>query len=247
MKSLLRLTVVEMKLYLREPMAAFFTLLYAPMILFLFGFIYGNEPTPFFGGRGFIDSQLPAYMALVIVTVGLMSVPISTASDRENGILKRFHSTPASPAIYLFANIFTYYIMSLMGVTLLFLVGRFIFHAQFEGNIFSILAGFTICALSFFSFGYMIASLAPTARTALAAGMILAFPMMFLSGAAIPLEVLGDKVTNISKYLPLTYVVRLMKGLWVGNSWAAHWLNLIIILGLLVTGAIISTLTFKWE
>jgi ABC-2 type transport system permease protein len=93
----------------------------------------------------------------------------------------------------------------------------------------------------------MIASLAPTARTALAAGMILAFPMMFLSGAAIPLEVLGDKVTNISKYLPLTYVVRLMKGLWVGNSWAAHWLNLIIILGLLVTGAIISTLTFKWE
>jgi len=247
LKSLLRLTVVEMKLYLREPMATFFTLLYAPALLFLFGFIYGNEPTPFFGGRGFIDSQLPAYMALVIVTVGLMSVPISTASDRENGILKRFHSTPASPAIYLFANIFTYYIMSLMGVTLLFLVGRFIFHAQFEGNIFSILAGFTICALSFFSFGYMIASLAPTARTALAAGMILAFPMMFLSGAAIPLEVLGDKVTNISKYLPLTYVVRLMKGLWVGNSWAAHWLNLIIILGLLVTGAIISTLTFKWE
>ncbi|MFZ3387030.1 MAG: ABC transporter permease [Candidatus Hydromicrobium sp.] len=247
MKSLLRLTVVEMKLYLREPMATFFTLLYAPMLLFLFGFIYGNEPTPVFGNRGFIDIMLPAYMALIIVTVSLMSVAISTAEDREKGILKRFHSTPASPAIYLFANIFTYYIMSLMGVTLLFLVGRFIYHAQFEGNIFSILAAFTICALSFFSFGYLIASLAPTARTAQIIGMVLAFPMMFLSGAAMPLEVLGDKVTNISKYLPLTYVVRLMRGLWVGNSWAEHWWNLIIILGLLVAGAIISTLTFKWE
>ena len=93
----------------------------------------------------------------------------------------------------------------------------------------------------------MIASLAPTARTAQIIGMVIAFPMMFLSGAAIPLEVLGDKVTNISKYLPLTYVVRLMKGLWVGHSWAEHWLNLIVILGLLVAGAIISTLTFKWE
>jgi len=236
-----------MKLYLREPMAAFFTLIYAPMILFLFGFIYGNEPTPFFGGHGFIDSQLPAYMALIIVTVGLMSVPISTAEDREKGILKRFHSTPASPAIYLFANIFTYYIMSLMGVTLLFLIGRFIYHAQFEGNIFSIFAAFTICALSFFSFGYMIASMAPTARTAQIIGMVIAFPMMFLSGAAIPLEVLGDKVSNISKYLPLTYVVRLMRGLWFGHSWAEHWLDLIVILGLLVAGAIISTLTFKWE
>ena len=33
----------------------------------------------------------------------------------------------------------------------------------------------------------------------------------------------------------------------VGHSWAEHWWNLIIILGLLVAGAIISTLTFKWE
>jgi ABC-2 type transport system permease protein len=228
-------------------MAAFFTLLYAPMILFLFGFIYGNEPTPFFGNRGFIDSQLPAYMALIIVTVGLMSVPISTAEDREKGVLRRFYSTPTSPATYLFANIFTYYIMSLMGVTLLFLVGRFIYHAQFEGNIFSIFAAFTIGALSFFSLGYMIASLAPTSRTAQITGMVIAFPMMFLSGAAIPLEVLGDKVTNISKYLPLTYVVRLMRGLWIGHSWAEHWLDLIVILGLLVAGVIISTLTFKWE
>lgn len=247
MKSLFRLTVIEMKLYLREPMATFFTLLYAPMLLFLFGFIYGNEPTPFFGGRGFVDSQLPAYIALIIVTVGLMSVPIATSEDREKGILRRFHSTPASPAIYLFANIFTYFIMSLIGVTLLFLVGRFVYNVTFEGNIFSILAGFTICALSFFSFGYLIASLAPTARTAQIIGMVIAFPMMFLSGAAMPIEVLGDKVTNVSKYLPLTYVVRLMKGLWLGHSWAEHWLEIIVILGLLVVGAAISVKTFRWE
>lgn len=247
MRSLFRLTVIQSKLYLREPMATFFTLIYAPMLLFLFGFIYGNEPTPFFGDRGFIDSQLPAYMGLIIVTVGLMSVPISTAEDREKGILKRFHSTPASPAVYLFANIFTYYIMSVIGVILLFLVGKFVYHSQFEGNIFSVLAVFTISALSFFSLGYLIASLAPTGRVAQVTGMVIAFPMMFLSGAAIPLEVLGDKVSNISKYLPLTYVVRLMKGLWVGNSWGEHWLDLIVILGILVVGAIISTLTFRWE
>ena len=134
-----------------------------------------------------------------------------------------------------------------MGVTLLFLVGRFIYHVQYEGNIFSILAGFTICALSFFSFGYLIASLAPTARTAQIIGMVIAFPMMFLSGAGMPLEVLPERVTNISKFLPLYYVVTFMKGLWTGNSWAEHWLEIIVILGLLVVGAAISTKTFRWE
>ena len=126
-------------------------------------------------------------------------------------------------------------------------LGKFVYHAQFEGNIFSVLAAFTISALSFFSFGYLIASIAPTGRVAQVTGMVIAFPIMFLSGAAIPLEVLGDKVSNISKYLPLTYVVRLMKGLWAGNSWGEHWLDLIVILGVLVVGAIISTITFRWE
>ena len=228
-------------------MATFFTLLYAPSILLLFGFIWGNEPNPGFGGYGFIDSQLPAYIGLIIITVGLMSVPIATAEDREKGILKRFHSTPLSPAFYLFANIFTYFFMALIGVILLLIVGIFVYNARFEGNIFSLLAGFTISSLSFFSFGYLIASLSPTARVAQITGMVMAFPMMFLSGAAIPLEVLGDKVTNISKYLPLTYVVRFMKGLWIGNSWGEHWLDLAVILGLLVVGAIVSTITFRWE
>ena len=154
MKSLLRLTAVELKLYLREPMAVFFTLAYAPMILLLFGFIYGNEPSPFFGNRGFVDIAIPSYIGLIIVSVGLMSVPIATAEDREKGVLRRFYSTPASPAVYLFSNIFVYYLMTLAGVILLFIAGKLLFNTRFDGNIFSVLAGFTICTLSFFSFGY---------------------------------------------------------------------------------------------
>jgi ABC-2 type transport system permease protein len=188
LKSFFKLTFVELKLYLREPMATFFTLAYAPMILFLFGFIYGNDPTPFFGGYGFIDIAVLSYIGLIIASVGLMSVPISTAEDREKGILRRFRTSPISPTTYLFANVLVYVIMTLFGVLLLFLVGRFVYKASFEGNFFSVLGGLIISMLSFFSFGYLVASVAPTARTAQVIGMVLAFPMMFLSGAGIPLR-----------------------------------------------------------
>lgn len=247
MKSLLRLTVVQLKLYLREPMAVFFTLAYAPMILILFGFIYGNEPSPFFGNRGFVDIAIPSYIGLIIVSVGLMSVPIATAEDREKGILRRFFSTPASPGVYIFSNVFVYYLMSLAGVILLFIAGKFIYNARFDGNIFSVLAGFTICALSFFSFGYLIASLSPTARTAQVTGMIIAFPLMFLSGAAIPMEVLPEKIINVSKYLPLYHVVTFMRGLWAGNSWGEHVVEMLVLLGVLAAGAAVSIKTFRWE
>jgi ABC-2 type transport system permease protein len=236
-----------MKLYLREPMAAFFTLAYAPMILFIFGFIYGNEPTPFFGGRGYIDIAVPSFIGLIIVSVGLMSVPISTSEDRDKGILRRFHSTPVSPVIYQFANILVYYLMTLFGVVILFLIGKFAYGASFEGNYLSVFGGFTLAALSFFAFGYLIASISPNARTSQVIGMVISFPMMFLSGAAIPLEVLPDSVQNISRFLPLYHIVTFMRGLWIGENWSAHYIEIYVLVGLLVVGSAISTKIFRWE
>ena len=71
MKSLLKMTWVEAKLFLREPVGAFFTLAFPLMMLFLFGSIYGNEPTPMFGGRGTIDISVPSYTAMIVATTGL--------------------------------------------------------------------------------------------------------------------------------------------------------------------------------
>lgn len=55
MKSFLKMTWMEGKLFLREPVGAFFTLIFPLMFLFLFGSISGNEPTPVFGGQRMID------------------------------------------------------------------------------------------------------------------------------------------------------------------------------------------------
>ena len=96
-----RLTIMEVKLYLREPVAAFFTFAFAPMMLVIFGAIYGNRPTPLFGGRGMVDVSVPAYLGVIIASVGLISVPIGMAARREVKVLRRFQATPLPPAVYL--------------------------------------------------------------------------------------------------------------------------------------------------
>ena len=74
MRSFWKLTLVEAKLFVREPFAAFFTLAFPLMMLFIFGSIYGNEPIDFFDGRGSVDVSVPAYMAMIIGTVDLSSL-----------------------------------------------------------------------------------------------------------------------------------------------------------------------------
>ena len=247
LRGLLPLTVSQARLYLREPMATFFTILFAPLLLVLFGLIYGNAPNAMFGGRGSMDVTVPAYIGLVIVTIGLIGIPIQIATNRELGILRRYRATPLRPLTYLIADIVTDYAMCVVGVAILIVVGRLLFDVRFEGNILDVFAGLTLSALSFFALGFVLASVAPSARVAQTVGMVLTYPMMFLSGASLPLEALPAGLRQVADFIPLTYVVKLMRGLWVGDSWASLAPEVVVLGVLLVIATAISARVFRWE
>jgi ABC-2 type transport system permease protein len=247
MKSLLKMTWMETKLFFREPVGAFFTLVFPLMMLFLFGSIYGNKPVPEFGGRGTIDISIPAYTAMIIATSGLMSVTITMAAYREKGVLRRLRTTPVSPLVVLGAQVIVTFAMTSLGMLLLILAGKLVYHVRFEGNALSVLAGFVLASLSFFGLGFILAGLMPTARTAQIVGMVLLYPMLFLSGAGFPREFLPEAIQKVSAFLPLTYVVNLLRGLWIGEAWSQHLLDVGVLVGMLILGIIISAKTFRWE
>ena len=56
-----------------------------------------------------------------------------------------------------------------------------------------------------------------------------------------------DGVRKLSNFLPLTHVVTLLRGLWIGDAWNQHTIEVIVLAGLLVVGVLISTKIFKWE
>jgi ABC-2 type transport system permease protein len=247
MKSLLKMTWMETKLFLREPVGAFFTLAFPLMMLFLFGSIYGNEPTPMFGGYGTVDISIPAYTAMIIATSGLMSITITMAAYRENGVLRRLRTTPISPLVVLAAQVIVVFSMTSLGMVLLIIAGKLVYHLRFDGNAWSVLGGFVLSSLSFFGLGFILAGILRTARTAQIVGMVLLYPMLFLSGAGFPRELLPESIINFSKFLPLTYVVNLLRGLWIGEAWSQHTTNVLVLAGMLVVGVLVSAKTFRWE
>ena len=240
-------TWTQAKLYLREPIATFFTVFFAPLMLILFGLIYGNEPSDLLGGRGSMDVTVPAYLGIIIVTVGLIGLPIQTSVNRELGILRRYRVTPLRPLTYIVADVTAYWAMAVVGAVLLVVVGKVAFDVRFEGSILSVLAGFTLCIGAFLALGFVLASISPTARVAQTIGMVVAYPMMFLSGATIPYELLPPTVQRIADVLPLTYVVRLMRGLWAGEPWSDLALEVVVLAGILVACGAVSARYFRWE
>jgi ABC-2 type transport system permease protein len=249
MRGLWKLFLMQFKLYLREPLAFFFTLVYPTMLLLLFGFIYGNQPAPEFWGKDFgtVDASVPAYAGIIIGTVALMGIPIDTATNRETGILRRYRATPLRPGVYLVASVAVYLVIALLGMVMLVIVGKIVFGLRMAGSWTGILGAFVLSAGAFYSLGYLLASMVPTARVAQAVGMVIFFPMMFLSGAGMPLQLLPEVLQQVSDYLPLSYVVRLIQGLWFGDTWVSLWMPALVLTGIAVVGSALATRFFRWE
>jgi ABC-2 type transport system permease protein len=247
MKSFIKLATLELKLFGREPSALFFTLVFPILLLAVFGAIYGNEPSDFFGGRGYIDTICPAFIGLIIAMTGFTAIPGVVSAYREKGVLRRLRASPIRSSTVLSAWILVYSLVTALGSLLMLLFARIVFSLRFSGNPLYILLFTVMSIISIFSLGFIIASLAPSVRTAETIGMAVYFPMIFLSGATIPVQIFPETLQKIVQFVPLTHVVRMMQGLWFGNPLRDYLLNIAVIAGLGVLGVLASALTFKWE
>ena len=247
MQGMLKLTWIETKLFLRDIPATFFSLAFPLLLLVLYGIVYTNEPNAYFGGHGILDFYVPAYITLIIATNGLLFLPATLASYREKGILLRLRATPLRPLAILGTEIMVTFLMTVAGMILLVIVGVFVYHIHMLGNPFSMLAAFVLNCLAIFTLGFVIASLAPSARTAEFVGMLIYFPMLFLSGTTFPIKLFPPVLQQVVQFLPVTQAVNLLQGLWLGDSWGDLITPVVALVTIVVAGVIISVRFFRWR
>ena len=247
MRGFIRLVAQEMRLFLRDPLMAFFSLILPPAILLFFGFLFGNAPNPQFGGLGTVDASVPAYIGMVIGLTAFLSLPITLSNYRERGILRRYRATPMRPMAVIGAQIIVQFAVTAIGVSLLAVLGKLVFGMKFSGSIPSVALGFSASCLSFFALGMVIASLATSSKSTVVVGNIVLYPMIYLSGSTVPLEVLPAGMRAVAKFIPMTHIVTLMRGLWVGERLSAHWVEFAVLGAMMAVSMTVAALTFRWE
>jgi len=248
MRGLVRLIWVEFLLQLREPFAAFFALAFPPLLVLLFGSIYGNEPKPELGGLGTIDVAVSGYVGMVIATVAIFNLPISLAGYRERGILRRLAVTPLSPFAVFLAHLVSLALLTVCGILLLVLVAKVGYHLRFLGSLSSAIAAGALGGITLFSVGFALAALAPTARTAQVTSMLLFYPMLFLSGMAMPREILPERIQRVAIFLPATPVVTLLRAAWENTAWWRNEPHALLALALWTVGSLaVAAWRFRWE
>jgi ABC-2 type transport system permease protein len=244
MRPIVKLTVAETRLFLREPAALFFTLA-LPLILLAINGTGGNEPNPRFGGAGPIDILVPGYIAMSLATLGLTALPEILASYRERGVLRRLGATPLPAGAVLGAHVVVQLVVGLASVVLLVGVGAALFGLRAPVNPYVAALAFVAGALAMVACGMLLAAVLPSSRTAIAVGLGLYLPMIFMSGAAIPREALPDAIRNIGELLPLGFVVDALRDAWTGGAVDA--LTIGALAAIIVVAGGVAVRSFRWE
>lgn len=246
MRTLAKLTWVEMKLFMREPFTMVFTFALPVIFLFVMGGVFGNVPDPeVYRGFGPIDYYVPAYIGLVIASIGVVSLPIHLTAYRERGVLRRLRASSISIWSVMGAHIIVSFVIAILGGIILTVIALLTYDTSLPESIALLLPAFILSTLSFAALGFLLGAVLPNVRAAQGIGLILFFVMLILAGAGPPREVMTKAMQVVGDIAPLRYVILSLQDPWLGLGWNQN--ASIIVGGVMVGSALLSARFFRWE
>jgi ABC-2 type transport system permease protein len=246
--GLWKLTWLEIKIFLREPLGAFGSILFPVVVFVVAGRLLGGRVTPnSIAVAGFVRVGLPVLASVLIALSGVLSLVTIIAIYREGGILKRLRATPLRPQTILTAHVLVKLALTLVTLALMVLAGKRYYPIHANVPIFGFAIALLISTWSILSIGFLIASIVPTARFAQPIGAAILYPMLALCGLFVPLESLPPALHAVARLLPLTYAVSLLQGIWKGETWSAHIGDIAGLVVVFVICTALSAKVFRWE
>ena len=248
LRGLWKLTWIEIKIFLREPLGAIGTIGVPVLIFLVLGrIVSGKLPPSAVAANNFVRVGLPVFASVLIAISAVLSLITIISIYREGGILKRLRATPLRPQTILTAHVLVKLILTATTLALMVLAGKRYYPVGVHAPLFSFTIALLISTWSILSIGFLIASIVPTARFAQPIGAIILYPMIAVSGLFIPIESLPPVLRAVARVLPLTYAVPLLQGIWNGDAWLAHAGDVAALAVLFVVCTALSAKVFRWE
>jgi ABC-2 type transport system permease protein len=242
-----KLAQVEAKLFVRDPIALFFGLVFPGLLLLLLGFFFPgfDEPSADLDGKTYVEIYAPIVLVLGMATVALVTLPPILGTYRQFGILRRFRTTPVHPARLLRAQLVVHTGVAIAAAAIAIGVAVVVFDVPFPQSAVWFAVSYVLAAASIFSIGLLVGAVAPTTVAGQAIGMAIYFPMLFFAGVWIPRSTMSDGLLRVSDLTPLGAAAQALEDSWFGITPSLT--NLFVMAAWAVVLGFVAVRVFRWD
>jgi len=242
MRAYLELVKIDLRLALRDKSVLFFSYLFPLIFFFAFAELFDARK------GGSISYVVSMVLLMGILGNGLFGAGMRTVHDRENHILRRFKVAPITSTPLLVASLVTGWVLYVPAVLIIIGLSVSVYGMAIPSRPFSFMVILTCGLLAFRALGLILAAVANSMQEVNILVQIFYTPMLFLSGALFPITVLPGWVQLVSQYLPATYLVSGLQGVFLKNeSVVQHAVPVLALFTTILLGTFISAKLFRWE
>ena len=242
MTAFLSFLKMDLVLASRNRAVLFFNYVFPLIFFFIFALMFQAQ-------RGRMIMMVVTMVTVIgILGNGFFGAGMRAVQEREENILRRYKVTPITPVPLLLASIVSGIILYLPSVMLLLFLARQFYGMPWPPNMISLFGFIILGSAAFRSLGLIIAAVVNSMQESNIVTQILYMPMLFLSGATIPIVFMPTWLQVVSQFIPSTHLVTgisaiLQRGETVGqNVKSAVALVLTMIVALFI-----ATKLFRWE
>ena len=171
--------------------------------------------------------MIPAIIGLILTFIGTIVTSIGLVRERQTGTLEQLAVMPIRASTVILGKIAPYFLLAAIDMTVVTLLGVWLFDVPFNGNVAVFALGAAIFLFVVLGLGVFISTVSQNAGQAIQVAFMMMLPQILLSGMIFPLDAMAAGVRWIAYGLPLTYFTMISQGVMLrGAPVSSLWLPL---------------------
>ena len=156
---------------------------------------------------------VPALCGVILTLTLVLFTAVAIVRERERGNLELLITTPVQTPELMLGKIAPYVAIGYAQMTLILLLGRFLFDVPIAGRIVALYVGAGAFVGAALTLGLLISTLAQTQFQAFQMAFVSFLPQILLSGFMFPYDGMPPAARALAQVLPLTHFLRMVRGI----------------------------------
>lgn len=202
MTRALPLIATEARLLVRDWTVLVFAFAFPAMVMLILAGVFGSQATVGFSWQNPEHYYVAASVGVPIIALTLVGLPVTLASYRERGVLRRLEAFGVTPVQVISAQAVVAAALVVLALGVVLAVALPTYGIPQVARPAQLAAGLAAGTLTLVLLGVAVGLAAPTARAAQAIGLLAFFPLYLLGGGGPPRGAMTGAMHAISISLP---------------------------------------------
>jgi ABC-2 type transport system permease protein len=189
---------------------------------------------------------VPGIIGVLLSMTMIVIASIAVVRERERGTLEQLVVTPIGKTSLMLGKTVPFVLVGYVQITVILLLGKLLFDVPIRGSLpqlYVVALPFIVASLAI---GLFVSTIVRTQAQAMQLGLLLLLPNILLSGFMFPREAMPAPAQWIGAALPLTYFLRVLRGILLrGTGLESLWKEALVLVGFSVFLIALSVRRFR--